>query len=236
MRALFKLNPRRETEYADDYNHNVRGLLYNQLEELFPEAHGDNKQIPFTFSNLFPPREVLSDETKLIVACHRRDYLSAIASGISAVEEVNIGEMPFWVDDVSVFDVSPDDSGTLRSEHGVYCTVESPSEHPTYWREEHGVDEFRKQIEASLDWKIDKFTQYDSSNRSFPVFDSLSCQRTFARPVTVEAGSEITVVLSDWEFDYTIRSDMHRSYINLALDTGIGWKNTLGFGFVNQPK
>jgi CRISPR-associated endoribonuclease Cas6 len=40
-------------------------------------------------------------------------------------------------------------------------------------------------------------------------------------------------VLSKWRFDYTVRDDHHRRHLNLALDTGIGERNSLGFGFVN---
>lgn len=235
MRFILHLKPRRKTEYQNDYNHNVRGILYNLLDEEYPDLHGDHKAIPFTFSNLFPPGQFLSDDTKIIVASHSKDYLAEIINGLSDKSELNIGEMPFWIDDISAFNVKPKDSGTLISEHGVYCSVNSDRENPTYWRkQQHGVSTFKKRIEESLDWKIDEFTPYNSDKRDFPVFDNLELKDTFARPVTVESNSKITVILSNWEFEYRIRSNMHRRYIQLALDSGLGWKNTLGFGFVNE--
>lgn len=234
MRALLNLNPRRDTEYQQDYNHNMRGYLYQLLEDEYPDVHGNHKEIPFTFSNFFPPTPILDDETKVIIASHNREYLSEVAHGISKDEEINIGEMPFWLDSINVFDVSADNSGKLRTEHGVYCTVESDRNQPTYWKEKHGVDTFKTRIEESLDWKVDHMTRYDSNARDFPVFNTLHLRNTYARPVNIETDSEITVVLSDWKLEYDIRTDMHRKYINLALNTGIGWKNTLGFGFVNK--
>jgi CRISPR-associated endoribonuclease Cas6 len=43
----------------------------------------------------------------------------------------------------------------------------------------------------------------------------------------------MTYVLSKWEFSYTVRDDHHRRHLNLALDCGLGERNSLGLGFVN---
>jgi CRISPR-associated endoribonuclease Cas6 len=43
----------------------------------------------------------------------------------------------------------------------------------------------------------------------------------------------MTYVLSKWRFGYEVRDDDHRRHLNLALDTGIGGRNALGFGFLN---
>jgi CRISPR-associated endoribonuclease Cas6 len=51
--------------------------------------------------------------------------------------------------------------------------------------------------------------------------------------VTVTEGQEMTYVLSKWEFSYTVRDDHHRRHLNLALDCGLGERNSLGLGFVN---
>jgi len=57
--------------------------------------------------------------------------------------------------------------------------------------------------------------------------------KTFAVPVTVTEGVEMTYVLSKWRFEYQVRDDDHRRHLNLALDTGIGERNGLGLGFIN---
>jgi len=43
----------------------------------------------------------------------------------------------------------------------------------------------------------------------------------------------MTYVLSKWKFEYTVRDDHHRRHLNLALDCGLGERNSLGLGFVN---
>jgi CRISPR-associated endoribonuclease Cas6 len=43
----------------------------------------------------------------------------------------------------------------------------------------------------------------------------------------------MTYVVSKWRLGYRVRDDHHRRHLNLALDCGIGERNSLGFGFVN---
>jgi len=54
--------------------------------------------------------------------------------------------------------------------------------------------------------------------------------------VTPTQGQQETWVLSKWKLDYTVRDDNHRRHLNLALDVGLGERNSLGFGFVNRVK
>jgi CRISPR-associated endoribonuclease Cas6 len=49
----------------------------------------------------------------------------------------------------------------------------------------------------------------------------------------VTQGEERTVVLSKWRFEYEIHDEHHRRHLNLALDAGIGERNSLGLGFIN---
>jgi len=43
----------------------------------------------------------------------------------------------------------------------------------------------------------------------------------------------MTYVLSKWRFGYTVQDEHHRRHLNLALDTGLGERNSLGLGFIN---
>jgi CRISPR-associated endoribonuclease Cas6 len=65
------------------------------------------------------------------------------------------------------------------------------------------------------------------------LFDGYELVKTYALPTTVTTGVEIQLVVSKWRFDYRVRDDTHRRHLNLALDTGLGGRNGLGFGFSN---
>lgn len=236
MRATVTLEPKGTLEYQSNYEHNLRGILYNELRDEFPDAHADHKNIPFVFSNIFPPEEIMESEKQLIIASYDQDYLFTMVNGL-VDSQVNIGEMAFECTDAHINNLSIDSAGSLETPTGVYCEVPSDREQPTYWKRDHGYNTFREQIESNLDWKIDEFSyEYSSEDRDFPVFESYELDRTLARPVTVETNSTLTMVLSRWKLNYQIRNELHRAYIQTALDMGIGCKNSLSFGFLFQQE
>ena len=105
-----------------------------------------------------------------------------------------------------------------------------------FWRPEHSMAPLRKQLEDNLDQKHDRFAHDHlpgPSDVDGDLFDGYELIKTFAVPVTVTEGQEMTYVLSKWEFSYTVRDDHHRRHLNLALDCGLGERNSLGLGFVN---
>ena len=105
-----------------------------------------------------------------------------------------------------------------------------------FWRPEHTMKPFRNQVVANLDRKHGLFAPEHlpgPSDRDGELFDSYELIKTFALPVTVTEGEEMTYVLSKWRLGYRVRDDHHRRHLNLALDCGIGERNSLGFGFVN---
>lgn len=216
----------------------------------FDERHDEGRPTGLCFSNPFPPRDMEEgDKRTLIVASPERDMLGEIADDFDKNRELNIGEMPFAVTDVSLLapDVGePGTRGVLESGTGVLVRlppwrckeygIETDGENPTFWEPEHTIKPLKAQLENNLDQKHDQFCPDDlpgPTDRSTDLFDSYELIKTFAIPVTVTQGVEMTYILSKWRFGYEVQDDHHRRHLNLALDAGIGGRNTLGFGFLN---
>jgi len=114
--------------------------------------------------------------------------------------------------------------------------IETDGENPTFWKPEHAIEPLKTQLENNLDQKHDQFCPDDlpgPTDRSTELFDSYELIKTFAIPATVTQGVEMTYILSKWRFGYEVHDDHHRRHLNLALDTGVGGRNALGFGFLN---
>ena len=235
MRATIHLTAQSNCKYSTDYEHKLRGVFYNALQDSKPELHSSHQQIPFTFSNIYPPEEIISegDTKKLTFASYDDEIFFTVLSEISN-SQVTVGEMIFRVNEISIHNTNVSQRGSLSTPNGVYCEVPSDREHPTYWKPNHGLNSFKEQIESTLDWKIDTYTTHSSEERNFPIFNSYELIKQYSRPYTVETSQQLTFVLSKWKLDYDLENSLHRSYINIALDTGLGKKNTLGLGFVNQ--
>jgi len=245
------LRARRDAAYDNTYHHKLRGRLWGALENTeYDDIHDENRPKPFTYSNPFPPGDMNEgDERTLLVASPDEELLAHIAADLQDDRELNIGEMPFTVEGLTPLspDVGePGTSGTLESGTGLLVRIppwrfddydiDVDHDQAEFWRPEHSMEPFVTQIEANLDKKHGLYCpEYlpGPSEVAGELFDGYELIKTFALPVTPTEGERETWVLSKWRFDYTVRDDDHRRHLNLALDVGLGERNSLGFGFVN---
>ena len=251
MRLIIRLRARADAAYDNAYHHKLRGRIWGALEGTdYDEVHDENRPKPFTYSNPFPPGDMAEgDERTLLVASPEEELLAHVVRDLQDDPELNIGEMPFRVEDVSALspDVGePGTSGTIDTGTGVLVRIppwrfedyglDIDHEEAEFWRPEHTMEPFVNQVEANLDRKHGLYApEYlaGPSDVDGDIFDGYELIKTFALPVTPTEGRKETWILSKWRFDYTVRDDDHRRHLNLALDVGIGERNSLGFGFVN---
>ena len=190
------------------------------------------------------------DERTLLVSSPHKKLLTHIARDLQANQELNVGEMPFVVEHLNALapDVGePGSSGTIETGTGLlvrippwrreeYGIEDGHGDSATFWRPEHSMESLTNQLEANLDKKHRLFApEYlpGPSDQEGELFESYELLKTFSIPVTVTEGEELTYVLSKWKFGYTVRDDDHRRHLNLALDCGLGERNSLGLGFIN---
>lgn len=251
MRILVRLQARADALYDNAYHHKLRGRIWRALQDTEPEDEHDSEgPSGFVYSNPFPPEDMREgDERTLIVASPLEEILAHVAKDLQDDRELNIGEMPFHVDHLSVLEPDvgePGTTGTIETGTGVLVRIPPwrfeeygighDGDTSEFWKPEHTMEPFRAQIEANLDKKHDRFAadyQRGPSDVEGSLFDSYDLIKTFAVPLTLTQGVEHTLILSKWRFGYTVRDDDHRRHLNLALDTGIGERNALGLGFVN---
>ena len=190
------------------------------------------------------------DERTLLVASPHEELLAHVAADLKDERELNIGEMPFHVDDLTSLEPDvgePGTRGTVETGTGLLVRIppwrceEYGIDHPggdtaVFWQPDHSMKPLRTQLEANLDQKHDHFAHDHlpgPSDVDGDLFDGYELIKTFAIPVTVTEGQEMTYVLSKWKLEYTVRDDHHRRHLNLALDCGLGERNSLGLGCVN---
>jgi len=246
-----RLRARADTAYDNAYHHKLRGRIWKALEGTeYDDIHDANRPKPFTYSNPFPPGDMAEGDSRtLLIASPNEELLAHVATNLKDDPELNIGEMPFTVEDISPLDPDvgePGTSGTLESGTGVVVRIppwrfeeygiDHNHDEAEFWRPEHTMEPFRNQIEANLDKKHGLFCpDYlpGPSEWGGSLFDGYELIKTFALPVTPTQGQQETWVLSKWKLDYTVRDDDHRRHLNLLLDVGLGERNSLGFGFCN---
>lgn len=251
VRIMAHLSARSDTAYQADYHYKLHGRIWRALKDSpFSERHGDGMHTGFAYSNPFPPQDMREgDDRKLIVASANDELLAYVAANLLEDPELNIGEMPFHVDDVTRVPHrvgEPGTSGVIESGTGVMVRIaqdeadkygiEPEGDSHIYWQPEHQLDPFRDKVEANLQWKHDQFCPEHLPGpveTGYNLFDSYECFDSYAVPLTVTTGQTMTAVLTKWRFEYRVRDDDHRRHLNLALDVGLGQRNGLGLGFLN---
>lgn len=251
MRLLISLEATADAAYRHTYHHKLRGRLWKALRGTqFEEEHDNNQPLGMAFSNIFPWGDIQAgDERTVIVASPREPLLTAIAGDLNMDPTFDIGDMRFRVTDVTPLSVDvgePGERGTIQTDTGVFVRlkeehrqqygIEAEGDARTYWRPKHTIEPFRDAITANLQHKHDLFApdyQEGPEEVDGDLFDSYELIKTYALPVTVTTGEQVEYVVSKWELGYHVQSDAHRQHLNLALDTGIGVQNGLGFGFIN---
>ena len=251
MRLLITLDADADAEYRTDYHHKLRGRLWRALDGTeYGSEHDDGEPTGLAFSNIFPWGQIVEDdERSLLVASPREGLLATMAESLKQHPEFNVGDMPFTVTDLTPVEPDVGEPGTrgvietatgvvirLYDERREQYGIDGESGSPTYWQPEHGLEPVRDALDANLARKHDRFapdyvpspTEVDDT-----LFDGYELVKTYALPTTVTTGVEIQLVVSKWRFDYRVRDDTHRRHLNLALDTGLGGRNGLGFGFSN---
>lgn len=253
MRLIVRLDAQRNIVYDPEYHHKLRGVLWRYLTDTpFESLHGTDDAIPFTFSNPFPVGDAEEGDRKcVLVASHHDALIEALDQQIEAGSEFNIGELPFTIADTSTFTVDvgdPGTTGTFTTASGVYVPLKRDrwSEFgidPDYdaeeigWVPEYSLGLFRQRIRENLSWKHDTlFRDYLDSpeDKGATIFDDWNRQKVYSVDIPVTTDYEWTFVVSKWKLGYRVRNDDHRRWLNLTLDTGLGSRNTLGFGFIND--
>ena len=252
MRLMLYLTAQADTAYLTNYHRKLSGRVWRALKDTpVEERHGSGEPSGFCMSNPFPFGDMKQgDERKVIVSSVDEETLSYVAKDVKRDPEFNLGEMEFVVDDMSAFDVDvgePGTSGTMETATGVvvrlyedareeYGIENGHRDTPTYWRPEHTTEPFVDAVTGNLQRKHDRFVGDHlpgPAEVEGDLFNGYEMIKTYGLPVTVTEGVEMDMVLSKWRLSYEVRDNHHRRHLNLALDAGIGGRNSLGLGFVN---
>lgn len=254
MRVLLRLRAEADTAYDSSYHHKLRGVFWSQLRDTpYASLHDDPDSVTFTYSNPFPVGPISTgDKRRVLLASPHSGLVETIANSFEPGDEFNIGEMEFSVQDVSTLGVDvgePGESGVLRTDTGVY--VRLPSERweeygitPEYnaeqisWVPDHPIGLFLQRLRENLKWKHERvFDDYlQNVTAETELFSDIEREKTYSVtvPVSSGAGYEYTHIVTKWRFGYRVRNDDHRRWLNLLHMAGAGWRNSLGFGFVNK--
>jgi CRISPR-associated endoribonuclease Cas6 len=235
----------------------LQGFIYNLLRgSVYEQLHDTEGSKFFSFSNIFPFDDPKKDDIRnLIISSPDTDfirYLFDILQIISRREtQINIGTMKFTIEYLKVLHTKVPESNFIlitgtpiviridRERYEKYG-YESIFDNFTYWRNEQPVDVFIEQLQIKL---LSKYARYHTESykeyRDFlakykdnKIFDTFRFKKQISTKLFIK-GLERNVIGSLWECIFNNISKSNSAIIQFALDSGLGERNSLGFGFMN---
>ncbi|MCD6530795.1 CRISPR-associated endoribonuclease Cas6 [Candidatus Bathyarchaeota archaeon] len=243
MRLLVEVKALCDAVYDLRYHHKLQGFLYGLLRGTSYSGLHDRRGYKFfSFSNIFPPRDIREgDFRRFLVASPDPALIEVFRERLAGVERVNIGDMSFSLERVSVLRPRVGRSCTLvaatpivvripRVNYGRYG-IKPPKDYPyVYWRKCYPFEAFIKQLEENLVKKFKAF--YGENLEPTPLFEEFVFRKQVCNHIVVK-GREVKVLGSLWTFIFKNLYKDRRRIIQFGLETGFGELNSLGFGFIN---
>lgn len=250
MRLLVRLNPQAHIMYQPEYHHKLRGRVWRPLEgtERWRDLHDDPQSFPFSFSNPFPRTDYEpGDEAAVLVSSHHVDLIDDLQVDLETDPEFNIGDMSFEVDRVTALSPTVGGLGTTGEIHcptGIYIPL-TEAERKQYdidddydadrisWTPRYGPEPMRDKLVEDVNRKMERVYGEAPVTQFSDLFQSVELGDTHYLEVPVSTDYERKFLVTEASFRYKITRPEQQQWLDLLLNTGIGWRNALGFGFAN---
>ncbi len=250
MRVLVELKAKADCVYDLMYHHKLQGFIYELLRgSAYGGLHDRRGYKFFCFSNIFPSVDMHEGEMRrFMVSSPDEGLIGVVAGGLEKLqrgkERVNIGEMSFSVEGVSVLEPKIGGSCILaagtpivvripKANYARY-NIEPPQDYEyVYWRKQYPFGAFVKQVEDNL---FKKYNQYHGTQmEAFPIFEQFAFQKQVCNHLVID-GKESKIFGSLWRFQISALSEDQRRMLEFGVNTGFGELNSMGFGFMNIIK
>lgn len=249
MRILLELEALKDQTVGSADFHKLQGFMYEHVigSTAFSSIHDKKNYKFFCFSNIFPPAPVRTGEKRNILFSSPDRSLTEVVFAYmkEACEQgrtINIGEQSYKFTSASVIMLSVGEKCTIKTSTPItarlperrYCDFAIPEddrkEKFLYWRKHLPMNILIDLVESNL-WK--KFVSF--TKRGFERM-SLIDEFMFLREIIVHVPigqNVVKVPASFWKFSFSNLDKNRRTLLEFALDTGLGERNSFGFGFLN---
>ncbi len=228
------------------YNHIVQSFIYRNLnKELSFKLHefgfvdelSKRRLKFFTFSRLLPTKGVEFKDGNLcfygpvvlVVASPMEEFMKALAKNILTAGNLRLGNEELVVESVEVEAVPEYQERILvrtLSPITVYSTLKTPDNKKKTYYYSPFEKEFEELLIKNLYLKFRLW--YDAVPDPKVHFASIKPYRVKAKDQRIVVYKH--TVIKGWDGVYEL--SLHPQLFNLAFDTGLGAKNSLGFGCI----
>lgn len=252
MRILLQLEALNDQKVwdASEY-HKVQGFVYDKLiaNTRYRGMHDSNTYKFFCFSNIFPPTIVKVGQTRhLLFSSPNVDLVNSVFAYIKenliGTSVISIGEQQYRLISTELLEtrvvenrcvIRTSTPVTIRIPEKAYTEYNIEEQYRKkkflYWRSNLSHDIFIRMILNNLNSKFKRYHNEDSGNIGSTLQLFVLLKEVIIHIPMHEYTAKIPA--SFWRFQFNNLNSNHRDFLNFALDTGIGERNSAGLGFLN---
>jgi CRISPR-associated endoribonuclease Cas6 len=230
MRILLTFQTQETLDYNSINKHTIQGLIYSLLNDTpFANYHDLKGFKYFSFSNIFPVSNFKPGEPKnIIISSPKQGFIRTISNALKERDHFYLGKNRMEIEQVEVFQPKL----KRRFITSTPIVLFENNEKNRYYSLKNSND-FSFFLERVKENSLKKYNAYFGENYSFEgnMFDRFEYNREVA--VRIKKEDRMFIVIGTlWKNLEKFNMD-NKKFYNFIMDTGLGEKNSMGFGMVN---
>ena len=235
MRLLLTFSPTSEFSYDCIDKHTIQGLIYSLLGDSEYGAYHDLKRFKFfTFSDIFPIGDFTIAENKnLLISSPDPRFIRSIEDGLKGRDTLKLGNYSVWIKGYRIINLGL--MNRFISASPIVLYKDNKSNLYFSFERDKNLDFFLERLKENAIKKYNAFYSTDFTLKE-NIFDRLKFRKEVAVKLR-KKNEEFIIIGSVWKLLEKFKiSGENRKFYRFIMDSGLGEKNSLGFGFINPMR
>lgn len=231
LRLMVELTPKENFSYNEINKHSIQGFLYSPFKKEYPEFHDIKGFKFFCFSDIFPTNDYQEGVKKnIIISSPDNSFIQFLRFGLEGQKIISGHEFEIKSRVIKV----PLNKIWIT---GSPIVLYKDNKNNIYYSFERDKD-LLFFLDRIKDNALKKYNAF--YNEDFILLDNIFDRLVFNKEVvvnTIKKGNEFIIIGSMWKnLEKEYISKDQRKFYSFLMETGLGEKNSMGFGFVNPLK
>ncbi|MDR0912030.1 MAG: CRISPR-associated endoribonuclease Cas6 [Methanobrevibacter sp.] len=234
MRLILNFQALTEIDYYKINNYTIQGLIYNLLKNTrFTDYHDTKGFKFFNFSNIFPVKDYDNTHQKtLIISSPNSKFIKTLYHSLKAIDYFYLAQYKMIIKRIKVFDSNINNKFISSTPLVLYEDNESN----TYYSFQRNPD-FDFFFNRLKDNALKKYNAFynDEYQMNDELFNGFELSKEVSVKLTKDK-KDFIIIGSIWKLleKKEVKSKEDKKFYKFILDCGLGEKNSLGFGMVNN--
>lgn len=235
IRLILKFKILDECGYYDVTKYNIQGFIYQLLknDEEFENYHENKGFKFFNFSNIFPVNDFKKGEFKtLIISSPNQNLIHSLYTQLDKLDTFYLNKYQMRIEEINV--INPKHYDKFISSTPIVLFEDNTKNQYYSFKNKPDFNFFFDRLKDNAVKKYNAFTGLDF-NLEDELFESFEFNREVAVRVR-KNGNTFVVIGSLWKNLEANINNKNRNFYRFLLDVGLGEKNSLGFGMLNDRR